>query len=252
MRTFGLIGHPLGHSFSREYFTQKFAALGLDAVYRNYDLADLVSFPAWIRSDPTLEGLNVTRPYKEQVIPFLDTLDSVASATRAVNTIRMVRDGGEVRLEGFNTDVYGFQEAIRPLLRPHHRRALILGTGASSRSVRHALLELGLACVTAGRTPQDDHLLFSDVTAERIRSHTLVINTTPLGMFPDDRSQPPIPYAALTPDHLLFDLVYNPPVTSFMAEGRRQGAVTASGILMLQRQADRAWEIWNGGVSGNG
>lgn len=244
MKLFGLIGHPLGHSFSKNYFTEKFEREGIDARYELFDIDDIALLPE-ILKDECLVGLNVTIPYKERVIPHLDALDERAAEVGAVNVVRIVRDGEHILLTGSNSDVVGFRESIRPLLKPHHKKALILGTGGASKAVVYGLKELNIEWKLVSRTPQKDGFVYSHLTKEILEEYTVIVNASPVGTYPHDDEAPAIPYEFLTPDHLLYDLVYNPPLTRFLALGQAQGAAIKNGLEMLEKQAVEAWEIWN-------
>lgn len=249
MRTFGLIGLSLTHSFSRDYFNHKFEAEGItDAVYKLFPLDSIDFLPKLLKDNPELVGLNVTIPYKEGVIPFLDELDELALAVGAVNTIRITysKPGSKPFLKGFNTDVFGFRQSIKPFLESHHERALILGTGGAAKGVSHVLKEIGIDCYFVSREKKTEpkHFLFNEVNEYVIRHFPLIINTTPLGMYPKTDGLPDLPYSLLTPSHFLYDLIYNPEVTRFLAEGKKYGAQTLNGLSMLHQQAERAWEIW--------
>ena len=239
MKHFGLIGRTLGHSFSQRYFTEKFRREGIDAQYRNYEMPDASGVRPLIQSVPNLVGLNVTIPYKRDVIPLLSSLSDEARAIGAVNVIR-IRD-----MRGFNTDVVGFRESLRPLLQPHHTRALVLGTGGASLAVKHGLHQLGIETQSVSRTRTRDTITYSDLDAEVMKSHTIIVNCTPLGTYPNIDECPDIPYHMLTSRHLLFDLVYNPAETLFLRRGREQGATVKNGYEMLVLQAEAAWRIWN-------
>lgn len=243
MRRYGLIGYPLGHSFSGRFFAEKFAREGLsDCRYDLFPLADLSLLPQLMADTPGLLGLNVTIPYKELVIRFIDELDPVAARIGASNCLRI--EGGVV--SGYNTDVVGFAESLIPRLEPGHRKALVLGTGGASKAVCHVLESLGIGYRLVGRKGDGDRTLaYRDLTQELMESHTLVVNTTPLGMHPRTDEAPPIPYEAITPAHLLFDLVYNPAVTRFMELGMAKGATAVNGEEMLVLQAEESWRIWN-------
>jgi shikimate dehydrogenase len=248
MRRFGLIGYPLGHSFSKRYFTDKFASEGMeDCLYELFPIEDISLFPSLWETRPDLEGLNVTIPYKEKVIPFLDGMSEVVRASGACNCIRRTSDG----LIGHNTDVIGFEKSLEPGLLPTHRNALILGTGGASKAVAYVLGRKGIAYRFVSRRRGGgvtDALIYAELDASVMAAHTLVVNTTPLGTFPATDTAPDIPYNLLTPDHYLFDLVYNPPVTRFLAQGAERGAETRNGSDMLAIQAEESWRIWNEGV----
>ncbi len=244
MDKYGLTGYPLKHSFSVSYFNEKFRSEGIDAEYVNFEIPDIKDFPEVISRNPGLYGLNVTIPYKQQVIPYLNELDDDAAAIGAVNVIQITRQKGKVRLKGFNTDIIGFKQSIEPLLRPFHRKALILGTGGSSKAIYHGLKQLGIEGTYVSRTPREGRLTYQDLTPEIIDTHQVIVNCTPVGMYPKVDFAPEIPYDLLTPDHLLYDLLYNPNVTLFMKKGAARGAITKNGLEMLLLQAFAGWEIW--------
>lgn len=246
MRVFGLIGRSLAHSFSQTYFTQKFQQLGLaDCRYELFELPSAHELPALLARQPHLAGLNVTIPYKEQIWPYLTDVASSAARVGAVNVIEVRPDGG---LIGHNTDYVGFRESLRTFY-PVHRpgaRALVLGTGGAAKAVGVALQELGIAYQQVSRAAQGPHLTYAELSPAVLAAHSLIINTTPLGTYPDVAACPPLPYAALTPQHYLYDLVYNPGETLFLQKGREAGAQIKNGSDMLERQAEAAWAIWNG------
>lgn len=247
MQKYGLIGYPLKHSFSIGYFNEKFKAENIDAEYVNFEIPSINDFMEVIEENPNLRGLNVTIPYKEQVIPFLSELDKDTAKIGAVNVIKIIRlPKGKVKLVGYNSDIIGFTQSIEPLLMPHHKKALILGTGGASKAVFRGLQNLGIESTFVSRTKKDDKLLtYRELTPEVMKEHTVIVNCTPLGMFPKVDFCPDIPYSELTPNHLLYDLLYNPNETLFMKKGRAQGAVVKNGLEMLLLQAFAAWEIWN-------
>jgi shikimate dehydrogenase len=238
---YGLIGYPLTHSFSPAYFQAKFAQLGVDAAYKAFPLKIIDELPHLLAAHADLRGLNVTIPYKQAVIPYLRELDETAAKTGAVNCIAIT--GG--KLKGYNTDVTGFLLSLRPLLRHCHRHALVLGTGGAFRAVTYVLDQLGISWQLVSRNKAFGALTYEDVTPAIIKAHTLIINTTPLGMYPDVDAAPSIPYEALTSQHLLYDLIYNPPETRFLSLGKAQGATIKNGLEMLHLQADASWEIWS-------
>lgn len=241
MDKYGLIGFPLGHSFSRGFFTEKFAREGIDAEYVNFEIPDASMLLDVIRDNPELRGLNVTLPHKQAVIPLLDELSDEAKEIGAVNVIR-VRDG---KLKGFNSDIIGFTESIKPLLQPWHKKALVLGTGGASRAIRVGLTRLGIEWTYVSRTPREGMLTYSDLTAEVMQQYMVIVNCSPVGMFPKTGEAPNIPYELLTPKHLLYDLVYNPEETLFMQKGRAQDAIVKNGLEMLHLQAIASWEFWH-------
>ncbi len=244
-RLFGLIGYPLSHSFSRKYFSQKFAAEGLrDSCYELFPLETIDFFPQLIEAYPNLVGLNVTIPYKQSVLPYLDDLVAEAAAIGAVNAIKV--DKG--RLIGYNTDVYGFEISLMQFLQTnnaHPTHALVLGTGGAAKAVFFVLKKMGIAYQTVSRQPDTGDLTYDLLDEALINQHTLIINTTPLGMAPNIEKFPDIPYHCLSNRHLLYDLVYNPEMTVFLQKGQQRGAATINGLTMLYGQAEHAWKIWN-------
>lgn len=249
-KVYGLIGFPLGHSFSRGYFNDKFAAEGIDAEYCNFEIPAISDIKQVLDDNPQLSGLNVTIPYKKQVIPYLDRLDDDAAAIGAVNVIKIVRDESsssddDFELVGYNSDVIGFRDSIAPLIKPGHDKALILGTGGASKAVYHGLRQLGVEPVYVSRNPRKGVLCYADLTPEVMAAHKVIVNTTPLGMYPKVDSCPDIPYECLTPEHLLYDLIYNPEMTTFMKKGAEHGAEVKNGLEMLLLQAFESWRIWN-------
>ncbi|MDP4210905.1 MAG: shikimate dehydrogenase [Bacteroidota bacterium] len=248
MRRFGLIGYPLTHSFSAGFFTKKFADENIkDAVYQNFPLETIGQFESLLMLHPDLSGLNVTIPYKETIIPYLNELDKVASEIEAVNTIKFIKDeNGKTILKGFNTDAYGFESTISPYLQCCHRKALILGTGGASKAVLYVLNKQGMHCDYISRTPSDSVFkTYAELNADDLQDYHVIVNTTPLGMHPNVDNCPPIPYEGITSSHILYDLIYNPEETLFLAKGKAQGATTINGLEMLHRQAEKSWEIWN-------
>jgi len=249
MRIFGLIGYPLSHSFSASYFAEKFAREKITGCrYLNFPLENIEKFPELLQATENLCGLNVTIPYKQKILAYLDEMEETASAIGAVNTIKISRKENGFYLTGFNTDVYGFMESLKPLLAPRHRQALILGTGGSSKAVKYGLEKLGISFLfvsSSVRNASQGIISYEEITEEVIKRHLLIVNCTPLGMWPNVDSCPPIPYSHLTSDHLLYDLVYNPSLTAFMKKGMEKGAVVKNGLEMLHLQAEKAWEIWN-------
>ena len=246
MRTFGLIGRSLSHSFSQTYFTQKFYRLGLeDCRYELFELASASELPGLLAQHPDLAGLTVTIPYKEQVWPYLTDVATSAALVGAVNVIELRADGS---LIGHNTDYVGFRESLRPFyqVRGPEARALVLGTGGAAKAVGVALRELGIPHWLVSRDALGPHLTYAELTPDVLAAHPLIINTTPLGTYPTVDTCPPLPYAALTSQHYLYDLVYNPRETLFLQKGREAGAHTKNGFDMLERQAEAAWAIWNG------
>ncbi|MGW8317047.1 MAG: shikimate dehydrogenase family protein [Bacteroidales bacterium] len=245
MKDYGLIGYPLGHSFSVAYFSEKFAREGIDASYRNFPLRRIAEFDMLIKQEPDLYGLNVTVPYKQAVIPYLDALSHTARAVQAVNTICFCRKSEHRAMTGHNTDVIGFEKSLRKHLKKHHTSALILGTGGSASAVGFVLANLGIEYKKVSRKAGEGRLGYGDLDVDTVNRSTLIINCTPLGMHPDTDACPDLPYEALTRKHLLFDLIYNPGKTMFLSRGEAQGAAITNGYDMLVYQAEAAWEIWN-------
>lgn len=245
-RLYGIIGRPLVHSYSRQFFAEKFK--GVDEVaYENFELKDIEELPALIAGHPNLRGLNVTIPYKRDVMAYLDDIDENARIIGAVNVVKITRDeAGKPRLKGYNTDFYGFMTALKPMLTPEHRHALVLGTGGASKAVLHALDTLGLTHQYVSRTPGDDRIGYSDLTPEVMARHTVVINTTPVGTFPKVKECPPVPYECITPGHVVFDLIYNPIRTLFLNQAELKGAAIKNGWEMFVYQALKTYEIWEG------
>lgn len=244
MRKFGLIGKTLVHSFSKKYFTEKFEREAVDANYELYSMANVDSLRQFVQ-EHSLCGLNVTIPYKQDVIPLLDEIDSEAQMLGAVNVIKIKREGERLCLKGFNTDVVGFRNSLKPLLKPWHTSALVLGTGGASKAVLYVLENLGIAARCVSRQKREGMLTYETLDADVMRRNTLIVNTTPLGTFPNVDTCPDIPYRLLTEKHLLFDLVYNPEQTLFMKKGLQNGAAVKNGYEMLVGQAEASWRIWN-------
>lgn len=245
MQKYGLIGYPLGHSFSCNYFNQKFESEKIDAQYLNFEIPTIKDLKEVLKENPELNGLNVTIPYKEQVIPYLDDLDEDARLIGAVNVIKFTKGlFGKTKLVGYNSDIIGFKQSIEPLLTEKHSKALILGTGGASKAVVQGLKQLGVGSTFVSRTKKEYCITYEEITPEIMQQYKVIVNTTPLGMFPNVDACPNIPYELLTPDHLLYDLLYNPDETLFMRKGKEQGAVVKNGLEMLLLQAFAAWEIW--------
>ncbi len=246
MEKYGLIGYPLKHSFSYKFFGEKFAKESIDAEYNNYEIADINILSSIIASDPNIKGLNVTIPYKEQVLQFLDELDETAKAIGAVNVIKIIRKGDKTILKGYNSDLIGFQNSIQPMIdRSLHTKALILGTGGASKAVEYGLKKLGLETKYVSRSAKAGAFTYADLTPEILAEFKVIVNASPVGTFPNVDDCPAIPYEYLTNSHLLYDLVYNPPITRFLELGAKQGAKIKNGGEMLQLQAIAAWGIWN-------
>lgn len=245
MTTYGLIGYPLGHSFSQKYFTEKFANEGIDAQYGLFPLQQISEVEQLLSSTPTLAGFNVTIPYKQQIMQYLDELDEEAAAVGAVNVVKVTYASGVRHLKGYNSDIYGFYTSIKPLLRPHNTKALILGTGGASKAVATMLAKLGIEYKFVSREARTaDMLTYSQLTPDIMQEYTVIVNTSPVGMYPHVDECPAIPYQYITERHLAYDLVYNPLETLFMKRAAEGGAVVKNGLEMLHLQAEKAWEIW--------
>ena len=246
MRKFGLVGYPLGHSFSKKYFTEKFIRENIsDCQYENYPLTGIELMSELISNNSDIYGLNVTIPYKSAVINYLDFIDEQARSVGAVNVLKLNRSGNKVVLKGFNSDIDGFRNSILPYLGDKVANALVLGTGGGAKAVCYVLGKLGIKITSVDIVKLEGVLKYSEITDNILISNQLIINTTPLGMFPDIAGKPDLNYSCLNNDHILFDLVYNPELTSFLKAGKEQGCTIISGINMLYGQAERAWEIWN-------
>lgn len=247
MDKYGLIGYPLGHSFSVTYFNQRFADEGTDAEYINFEIADIANLGEILEATPELRGLNVTIPYKEKVIGYLDYISPEAREIGAVNVIKVEHKGTDVKLKGYNSDVIGFTRSIEPMLERYHKKALILGTGGASKAIHFGLRSLGLETKFVSRTRKDGAICYDDVTPEVIKEYNVVVNCTPVGMFPHDDKFPPLPYEAMDSHTLLYDLIYNPDETMFMRLGAERRATVKNGLEMLLLQAFASWEFWQGG-----
>ncbi|WP_373059065.1 shikimate dehydrogenase [Zunongwangia sp. H14] len=244
MKLYGLLGKNIEYSFSRSYFSEKFRRENIKAEYHNFDIPAIEHFPDVLSRNKDLQGLNVTIPYKQSVIKYLDSLDSNAQEIGAVNTIKI---GGNGKLSGYNTDFYGFGESIKPLLKKQHSQALILGTGGASKAVAYALKKLGIHYKYVSRNPEKEQLSYTALSKEIFQANKIIINTTPLGTHPDIQNHPQLPYHFFTKSHLAYDLIYNPATTRFMELAAKNGAKTINGLKMLELQAEKAWEIWNSG-----
>jgi shikimate dehydrogenase len=239
---FGLIGKDIDYSFSRAYFTQKFKNLNLDDhEYVNFDFQDIDELHTVLEEQKNIHGFNITIPYKEDVMKFITSIDRNAEAIGAVNTIKFTKNG----LKGFNTDYYGFQKSIEPFLKDHHKNALIFGTGGASKAIAFVLKELGIDFKFVSRSPKENQFTYTDLNKDIIEKHTVLVNCTPLGTFPNIEEKPNIPYQYIGAEHLLFDLIYNPDKTAFLLEGESRGAQIKNGDKMLELQAEKSWEIWN-------
>ncbi len=245
MRQFGLIGYPIGHSFSEKYFNDKFAKESIDAVYNNFQMEDISTIEAVLANNNNIAGFNVTIPHKTNVLPFLNDTDPAIQEIGAVNVIKVTQSAEGNYLKGFNTDVVGFELSFKECLKPHHKKALVFGTGGASKAVVYVLKKLGIEYKYVSRKAADGQFTYADITEDIIKEYTLLINSTPLGMSPKVGLCPDIQYSAITADHYLYDLIYNPEETEFLLRGKAKGAAIKNGMDMLHLQADAAWEIWN-------
>ncbi len=247
MNTYGLIGYPLGHSFSRKFFTEKFEKEGIDAQYLNFEIPSIEEFPNIIKNNPTLKGLNVTIPYKQQVMQYLDDISEEAKAIGAVNVVKcqLSTVNCQLHLTGYNSDVIGFVNSIKPLLKPHHKKALILGTGGASKAIHYGLTKkLSMETLFVSRTAREGMITYEEVTSEVLKEYEVIVNCSPVGMYPHVDECPALPYEAMNENNLLYDLVYNPLETLFMKKGAAQGATVKNGLEMLHLQAIASWEFW--------
>jgi len=246
MEEYGLIGYPLGHSFSKNFFNEKFESENLDATYKNFEIPGIEELPEVLLRHKHLHGLNVTIPYKQKVISFLDEIDESARSIGAVNVIKVSRkSGGKIFMKGYNSDFEGFLQSIKPLLQPHHKKALILGTGGASKAVNYALHDkLGLETIFVSRFHRPGMVTYDAITPEAVHEYEVIVNCTPCGMFPHVNDSPSLPYYAMTSNNLLYDLIYNPDETMFMRQGAMNGAVVKNGLEMLLLQAQISWDIW--------
>jgi shikimate dehydrogenase len=242
-KRFGLLGRNINYSFSKGYFTDKFNNENFaGCTYENFDIPEIASFPEIIKNTSNLKGLNVTIPYKETVIPFLDKLSKNAAQIGAVNTIKITKKG---KLKGYNTDYYGFKKSLEPLLQPHHKKALILGTGGASKGVAFALDELNIPYTFVSREAKENAIDYSRINATTFDNYQIIINSTPVGTSPNVDAFPLIPYEFFTDKHIAYDLIYNPAETQFLKNAKQQGAQIKNGLDMLIFQAEKAWKIWN-------
>jgi shikimate dehydrogenase len=247
MDKYGLIGYPLGHSFSISYFNQKFTDEGINARYENFEIQSIDMLTEILDRNPNLRGLNVTIPYKEKVIEFLDSISPEARAIGAVNVIRVTHQGNKTLLKGFNSDVIGFTKSIEPMIdKKWHQKALILGTGGASKAINYGLKSLGLETVFVSRYERPGTIQYDKITPEVVKEYNVIVNCTPVGMFPHTDECPPLPYEAMDHHTILYDLIYNPDQTLFMRRGAEYGADVKNGLEMLLLQAFVSWEFWNG------
>lgn len=241
MNKYGLVGKDISYSFSRNYFKNKFELENINANYQNFDLKDLSNFREIVAQEKNLKGLNITIPYKETVMQFLDQLDEQAAKIGAVNTIQIKNR----KLVGYNTDCFGFMKSLFPLLEKQHTEALILGTGGASKAIAFALHSLGIEYKFVSRKKSSNNFTYQELSKEILEKYFLIINTTPLGTYPNLDQAPALPYQFLDHRHLLYDLVYNPPLSTFLANGKVKGCKISNGQKMLEYQAERSWQIWN-------
>jgi shikimate dehydrogenase len=247
MDKYGLIGYPLGHSFSISYFNQKFADEGINAKYENYEIASIDELTEILDTTPELRGLNVTIPYKEKVIPFLDSISPEARTIGAVNVIRVTHEKNKTILKGFNSDVIGFTQSIEPMIdKKWHKKALILGTGGASKAICYGLKSLGIEPVFVSRYERPETIQYETITPEVIKEYNVIVNCTPVGMYPHTDECPKLPYEAMDNHTILYDLIYNPDQTLFMRKGAAYGAEVKNGLEMLLLQAFASWEFWHG------
>jgi shikimate dehydrogenase len=246
MRKYGLIGYPLGHSFSKGYFAEKFLKENInDCSYENFQIADIRMLHKILEDETDLLGLNVTIPYKSQIISYLDFIDNEAREIGAVNVLKIKRDKNRIHLHGYNSDITGITDSLSPFLGREIKNAIVLGTGGSSRSVCYVLRKSGWNIIQVSRNKRPGIIDYSELNSRILSDASLIINTTPLGMFPDSETRPEINYSLLNENHILFDLVYNPELTLFLRSGMKMGCSVISGLKMLHSQAERAWQIWN-------
>ena len=245
MKKYGLIGYPLGHSFSMGYFNEKFKNEAINAVYENFEIPDIQDITTVIGSNPDLAGFNVTIPYKEKVMDYLDYIAPEAAVIGAVNVVKVTHNGERAVLKGFNSDVVGFVNSIKPLLRPLHKKALVLGTGGASKAVEYGLRKLGLETIKVSRTEKDNTITYGQVTPELLSEYKVIVNCTPCGMAPHFDECPNLPYDSIDDSFLLYDLIYNPEETLFLRKGKEKDATVKNGLEMLLLQAEEGWNIWN-------
>jgi shikimate dehydrogenase len=239
-----LIGYPLGHSFSKQYFTEKFEREGItDCIFEAFPIASINEFPALLKSNPDIKGLSVTIPYKEQVLQFVDELSDEVKSIGASNSIKITRG----KLTAYNTDIVGFEKSFIKSLQPQHTQALVLGTGGASKAVQYVLRKLGIEylIVTRNNDQHPGHITYADIDEALMKEYFIIINATPAGMHPNENAAPAIPYDQLTPSHYLYDLVYKPAKTLFLQQGEKMGAAIENGYDMLLIQAEESWRIWN-------
>lgn len=245
MEKYGLIGYPLVHSFSISYFNEKFKNENIDAVYENYEIPTIEQFPEIIETNPELQGINVTIPYKEKVISYLDSISPEAREIGAVNVIKVIHKGKKTIMKGYNSDVIGFTRSIEPLLEPFHKKALILGTGGAAKAIDFGLKSLKLETMKVSRSDKPGTMRYDQITPDMMKEWNVIVNCTPCGMYPHSDECPNLPYEAMDDHTLLYDLIYNPDETMFMNKGKEHGANVKNGLEMLLLQAFASWEFWH-------
>lgn len=245
MDTYGLLGYPLGHSFSRRFFLSKFEAENIEAAFENFELETAQEMLDVIKSRPDLKGFAITIPHKESILPFLDQCDKAIDHIGAVNCVKIKRDGENFSLKGYNTDVIGFEKSFMEFYKPEYKNALILGTGGASKAVAYVMHKLGIKYEVVSRRKTLTTLCYEDISAEKMKDVQVVINTTPLGMYPKVDNCPQLPYEAINDSHYFYDLVYNPEETLFLKNAKEQGAAVKAGLDMLELQAEENWLIWS-------
>ncbi len=245
MDKYGLVGFPLDHSFSKDFFNEKFKNEGIKAEYINYEISKIDNILEILNTTPKLKGINITIPYKEKIIPYLDSLSTEAKTIGAVNVVKILHKGNKLFLKGYNTDAISFKNSIKPLLESYHKKALILGTGGAAKAINYALTSLGIKTQYVSRTRSINSLSYNDVSTKIIHNFKLIVNCTPIGMYPNVDLCPNIPYKDMDYHTLLYDLIYNPDETLFMRKGKENGAIVKNGIEMLLLQAFESWKIWN-------
>lgn len=246
MDKYGLIGYPLGHSFSISYHNQRFADEGINAKYVNFEIPTIDGLSEVLNANPELKGLNVTIPYKEKVMEFLDYISPEARAIGAVNVIKVIHEGSSIKLKGYNSDVIGFTRSIEPMLEDYHKKALVLGTGGASKAISYGLKALGVEPVYVSRYERPGTIQYESITPDVVKEYNVIVNCTPLGMYPKINECPALPYEAMDEHNILYDLIYNPDETLFMKKGAEHGAQVKNGLEMLLLQAFASWEFWNG------
>ncbi len=245
MDKYGLIGYPLGHSFSKNYFNEKFQNEGIDAKYINFEIPSIEDLPEVLDSNPELKGFNVTIPYKEKVISYLDSISPEANAIGAVNVVKVEHQGDNTVLRGYNSDVIGFTQSIEPFIEVCHKKALILGTGGASKAINYGLKSLGLETLFVSRNPRPGVITYDDITPDTVKEYNVIVNCTPVGMYPHVDECPHLPYESMDTHTLLYDLIYNPDETLFMRKGKEYGATAKNGLEMLLLQAFSSWDFWH-------